>query len=176
MQVINPSYKYFPLVNGVWSTADGVWKLDICDGKMTIIRNSGIRLETYFSCANREESTQGFPILLNPFRDDEDFRFTLSTPSIHNIMTGEAYKFSNMWYGDKGIHIELIDGSGNPPEILDFVKTWADNPGWTCSCGHAGNQGKFCTECGKPRETWDCECGNRNNNGNFCTNCGRRKT
>lgn len=23
--------------------------------------------------------------------------------------------------------------------------------GWTCACGHTGNTGKFCTECGKPR-------------------------
>ena len=23
--------------------------------------------------------------------------------------------------------------------------------GWTCSCGHTGNTGKFCAECGKPR-------------------------
>ncbi|WP_245871024.1 hypothetical protein [Selenomonas felix] len=23
--------------------------------------------------------------------------------------------------------------------------------GWTCACGHAGNTGKFCAECGKPR-------------------------
>ena len=22
--------------------------------------------------------------------------------------------------------------------------------GWTCSCGHAGNTGKFCMECGDP--------------------------
>ena len=24
--------------------------------------------------------------------------------------------------------------------------------GWTCSCGHTGNTGKFCAECGKPRD------------------------
>lgn len=49
--------------------------------------------------------------------------------------------------------------------------------GWTCSCGKAGNAGKFCTECGapKPAETgWTCACG-AVNKGKFCSECGRPK-
>lgn len=49
---------------------------------------------------------------------------------------------------------------------------------WTCSCGHAGNTGKFCMECGtaKPGETagWTCSCGTVNA-GKFCTECGAKK-
>jgi len=54
--------------------------------------------------------------------------------------------------------------------------------GWTCSCGHAGNTGKFCAECGKPAPTpaavpagtvWDCSCGNKGNTGKFCAECGK---
>ena len=47
--------------------------------------------------------------------------------------------------------------------------------GWTCACGHAGNTGKFCAECGKPRPIpagWTCTCGTVNQ-GNFCTECGK---
>lgn len=47
--------------------------------------------------------------------------------------------------------------------------------GWTCACGHAGNTGKFCAECGKPRPIpagWTCTCG-AVNQGNFCTECGK---
>ena len=47
--------------------------------------------------------------------------------------------------------------------------------GWTCVCGHAGNTGKFCAECGKPRPIpagWTCTCG-AVNQGNFCTECGK---
>ena len=46
--------------------------------------------------------------------------------------------------------------------------------GWTCSCGHAGNTGKFCAECGKPRpdEGWTCSCGTKNT-GKFCAECGK---
>ena len=47
--------------------------------------------------------------------------------------------------------------------------------GWTGACGHAGNTGKFCAECGKPRPIpagWTCTCG-AVNQGNFCTECGK---
>ena len=50
--------------------------------------------------------------------------------------------------------------------------------GWTCSCGHSGNTGNFCMECGakKPEETsgWTCSCG-AVNKGKFCSNCGSPK-
>lgn len=45
--------------------------------------------------------------------------------------------------------------------------------GWTCECGHV-NEGKFCSECGKPAPamTWLCECGTKNT-GKFCSECGK---
>lgn len=49
--------------------------------------------------------------------------------------------------------------------------------GWTCSCGHSGNTGKFCSECGAPQpaETgWKCTCG-AVNKGKFCSECGAKK-
>ena len=50
--------------------------------------------------------------------------------------------------------------------------------GWTCECGHAGNTGKFCAECGKPKPApageWTCECGAKNT-GKFCQECGKPK-
>ena len=52
---------------------------------------------------------------------------------------------------------------------------------WTCpECGHAGNTGKFCEECGTKQPTgeaasWTCpECGTMNT-GKFCNNCGAKK-
>jgi membrane protease subunit (stomatin/prohibitin family) len=46
--------------------------------------------------------------------------------------------------------------------------------GWTCACGHAGNTGKFCADCGKPMPTtWDCSCGHKGNSGKFCGDCGK---
>lgn len=50
--------------------------------------------------------------------------------------------------------------------------------GWVCSCGHAGNTGKFCPECGaakpEPAGGWTCECGTANT-GRFCSECGKPK-
>ena len=46
--------------------------------------------------------------------------------------------------------------------------------GWVCECG-TENTGKFCQNCGKPKNTgWVCECG-AENTGNFCQNCGKPK-
>jgi len=46
---------------------------------------------------------------------------------------------------------------------------------WACSCGHSGNTGKFCSECGKPQPaaTWACSCGHSGNTGKFCSECGK---
>ena len=49
--------------------------------------------------------------------------------------------------------------------------------GWTCSCGHSDNRGKFCAECGSPKPSdagWTCGCGTVNQ-GKFCVNCGSKK-
>ncbi len=53
--------------------------------------------------------------------------------------------------------------------------------GWLCSCGHGGNSGKFCMECGKPQPQpqkeegeWTCSCGT-SNKGKFCMECGAQK-
>ena len=50
--------------------------------------------------------------------------------------------------------------------------------GWTCACGHAGNTGKFCAECGQPKPApageWKCACG-AVNIGKFCAECGQPK-
>ena len=50
--------------------------------------------------------------------------------------------------------------------------------GWTCACGHAGNTGKFCAECGQPKPApageWKCACG-AVNTCKFCAECGQPK-
>ncbi len=49
--------------------------------------------------------------------------------------------------------------------------------GWKCpNCGHEGNTGKFCSECGTPKPapaSWTCpNCGHQGNTGKFCSECG----
>ncbi|MDR2575320.1 MAG: SPFH domain-containing protein [Treponema sp.] len=63
------------------------------------------------------------------------------------------------------------------PAAPATAPTGATAGGWTCSCGHAGNTGKFCAECGKPQPApaaaWDCSCGHKGNTGKFCAECGK---
>ena len=54
--------------------------------------------------------------------------------------------------------------------------------GWKCgACGHDGNRGKFCSECGAPQpasasaEGWTCPTCGHVNKGKFCPECGARK-
>ncbi len=59
----------------------------------------------------------------------------------------------------------------------------AEDAGWGCkTCGHKGNTGKFCKECGakkpesKDSATWECpSCKHNNNVGKFCDECGKKK-
>lgn len=51
------------------------------------------------------------------------------------------------------------------------------NTTWNCVCGHVGNTGKFCSECGAQRpaaQGWVCVCG-AVNKGKFCSECGAKK-
>jgi len=74
-------------------------------------------------------------------------------------------------------------GFGVPAQQLPQQPAQAPAPeapvGWTCSCGHTGNTGKFCAECGAPQpapapDGWTCECGVVNK-GKFCAECGKPK-
>ena len=66
-----------------------------------------------------------------------------------------------------------------PPQQAPAAPAPAAPAGWTCAdCGHAGNTGKFCMECGKPQpvqaDGWTCSCG-AVNKGKFCAECGKPK-
>jgi membrane protease subunit (stomatin/prohibitin family) len=65
-------------------------------------------------------------------------------------------------------------GGGVPPQGAPA----APGAGWTCSCGHTGNTGKFCADCGKSKPEsgagWTCSCG-ASNGGKFCASCGKPK-
>ena len=64
---------------------------------------------------------------------------------------------------------------GNTGKFCANCGAAAPAAGWACSCGHGGNTGKFCAECGKPSPSgdWDCSCGHKGNTGKFCADCGK---
>ena len=65
-----------------------------------------------------------------------------------------------------------------PAQPAGAVVGAAAPAGWACSCGTAGNTGKFCMNCGQarpvPSEGWTCACG-AVNQGKFCQECGAKK-
>ncbi|MCL2210953.1 MAG: SPFH domain-containing protein [Treponema sp.] len=67
--------------------------------------------------------------------------------------------------------------SGNTGKFCADCGQPAPAAGWVCSCGHGGNTGKFCADCGKPAPSgdWTCSCGHGGNTGKFCGDCGKPK-
>jgi len=66
---------------------------------------------------------------------------------------------------------------GQPPNQPAPQTTTVSASGWACPCGHTGNTGKFCAECGKPQpvaQGWVCTCGTTNK-GKFCVECAKPK-
>ena len=81
----------------------------------------------------------------------------------------------NMAQNAGGVNAQDLYAMGQQqPQVTQSVQ--ADT--WTCSCGHGGNTGKFCVECGSPKpvggDSWTCSCG-AVNQGRFCQNCGSPK-
>ena len=74
-----------------------------------------------------------------------------------------------------GVMGDMMNPNGTP----ETTKT--GETGWKCpACGHEGNNGKFCEECGnkKPEASlaWKCPaCGFEGNTGKFCAECGAKK-
>lgn len=80
-----------------------------------------------------------------------------------------------------GMNMATQAGGVNASDLYAMGRknsTQAQVSGWTCSCGAAGNTGKFCAECGKPKPApageWVCSCG-AHNTGKFCAECGKPK-
>ena len=79
-------------------------------------------------------------------------------------------------YGQQPQQYGQQQGQYAPP-VQPQATTAPAGGGWTCSCGQAGNTGKFCAECGKPQpqdDGWTCSCG-AVNKGKFCAECGKSK-
>lgn len=71
--------------------------------------------------------------------------------------------------------MQMQQGSAGQPQASPqpSVNQAAAAGAWTCACGQTNN-GKFCSNCGKPAPSaeWTCECG-QVNSGKFCSNCGK---
>ena len=101
--------------------------------------------------------------------------------------------------------VEAVPGEIIPEPVINKAGI-PDDGTWDCTCGHTGNRGNFCRNCGLPKAQgmvaavlkptinqteesveeippvmpmpapesgpWDCPCGQKGNEGKFCKNCG----
>ena len=96
-----------------------------------------------------------------------------------NTGAGPAMAFMGMGMASQagGMNAQNLFAMGQQQAAQQPVQQAAP-AGWTCSCGHGGNTGKFCAECGQPKPApageWKCACG-AVNTGKFCAECGQPK-
>ena len=96
-----------------------------------------------------------------------------------NTAAGPAMAFMGMGMAGQagGMNAQNLFAMGQQQAAQQPVQQAAP-AGWTCSCGHGGNTGKFCAECGPPKPApageWKCACG-AVNTGKFCAECGQPK-
>jgi membrane protease subunit (stomatin/prohibitin family) len=101
-----------------------------------------------------------------------------------DAMRSAAENTGGAMAGFMGMGMAAQAGGMNPQALFQMGAQQQASPqapsaasaGWTCSCGYAGNTGKFCAECGKQNETpaaWNCSCGHAGNTGKFCAECGK---
>ena len=96
-----------------------------------------------------------------------------------NTAAGPAMAFMGMGMAGQagGMNAQNLFAMGQQQAAQQPVQQAAP-AGWTCSCGHGGNTGKFCAECGQPKPApageWKCACG-AVNTGKFCAECGQPK-
>jgi membrane protease subunit (stomatin/prohibitin family) len=105
----------------------------------------------------------------------EAMKAAASNESTGPMMAFAGMNMANMAGGMNANTLFGMAGQQHSQEAAP-VQTRQPEEGWSCSCGRAGNTGKFCAECGtpKPVDGWVCACG-AVNKGKFCSECGQKK-
>ena len=100
-----------------------------------------------------------------------------------NAMQAAANNSAGAMTGFMGMNMAAQSGGVNATNLFSMAQQQQQSnrpkaETWNCTnCGHEGNKGKFCAECGSPKPVaneWTCSCG-AVNKGKFCSECGKPK-
>lgn len=135
--------------------------------------------------ANEEDEKMIRDVQKSAVYRDTDMAAAALTQAKAQAMRDAAKNSNGAMMGFAGMNIaQQAGGDASKLYTMSAQKkaTAQQEDTWTCpACGQIGNKGKFCQNCGKPRETgtggvWTCpSCGQTGNTGKFCQNCGKRK-
>ncbi len=108
----------------------------------------------------------------------EAMKSAAANTSTGPMMAFAGMNMANMAGGMNAQNLFAMGGAQQQAAPQQAAAPQAAAAGWTCSCGKAGNTGKFCAECGAPKPAdeagWTCSCG-AVNKGKFCSECGAKK-
>ena len=100
-----------------------------------------------------------------------------------SAMQAAANNSAGAMTGFMGMNMAAQSGGVNATNLFSMAQQQQQSnrpkaETWNCTnCGHEGNKGKFCAECGSPKPVaneWTCSCG-AVNKGKFCSECGKPK-
>ncbi len=194
MQEMNPNYKNYKFLAGIWKNNDGSFTADLTVPENITVNYNGASLTRSFILTQTSTMTlsgtggfMGMAMLMSSSsgmvsrrHDDEDMQLGLEG-SILKDGEKDLYKIDECWhtYNDY-LCFKLTDLTTN--SVIDFrlIRAGKENAAaltgkYQCACGTYFDS-KFCPNCGAQRQeeaTFQCECGYNGPMSRFCPNCGK---
>ncbi|MDE6832759.1 MAG: SPFH domain-containing protein [Ruminococcus sp.] len=149
-----------------WSEKRGLEVVSVAINSVTISKDDEERIKKFEDTAWNRDASNAAAMLVN---------------AQANAMTTAAGNPNGAGMGFYGMNMAQQAGGLNAQQLFQMgVQQQQQNNSansWRCSCG-TNNTGKFCANCGTPKQTtqgiWKCSCG-AENTGKFCQNCGKPK-
>ena len=197
MQEMNPNYKNYKFLAGIWKSNDGSFTADLTVLENITVTYNGASLKRSFNLTQTSLMTpsgsggmMGLAMMMSSSsgmvsrrHDDEDMQLGLEG-SILKDGEKDLYRIDECWhtYNDY-LCFKLTDLANNNVIDIRLIRTGKEQPAteskgkYQCACGTYFDS-KFCPNCGAqapaPQNlTFQCECGYNGPMSRFCPNCGK---
>ena len=197
MQEMNPNYKNYKFLAGIWKSNDGSFTADLTVLENITVTYNGASLKRSFNLTQTSLMTpsgsggmMGLAMMMSSSsgmvsrrHDDEDMQLGLEG-SILKDGEKDLYRIDECWhtYNDY-LCFKLTDLANNNVIDIRLIRTGKEQPAteskgkYQCACGTYFDS-KFCPNCGAqapaPQNlTFQCECGYNGPISRFCPNCGK---